>query len=274
MDSTNAAFHFSPSYGPGKLTILASLIDIGNLSLQSIGEANFIAAGGDIRGDGTLDVAGHITLTAGQIYPPSAVQFTIAAYDYKVDGKNHLGSVTINASGGRQLPLSAGGTLSIYGSIIDQHGVLRAPIGTINLGWDGTGTGPVDPITGKAFAATQQLTLAAGSVTSVSAVDPLSGQGMLIPYGINPNGTSWIDPTGTDITASGVPGKTVNLAAVKISDQARSLIDTSGGGDLYAYRFIAGTTGTNDILASSSSFAVIPGYQADFAPYAPFNPVQ
>ena len=74
-------------------------------------------------------------------------------------------------------PSLAGGTLSIYGSIIDQHGVLRAPIGTINLGWDGTGTGPVDPITGKAFAATQQLTLAAGSVTSVSAVDPLSGQG-------------------------------------------------------------------------------------------------
>src|SRR4029077_3707211 len=48
-----------------------------------------------------------------------------------------------------------------------------------------------------------------------------------------------------------------------------SSFDISGGGDLYAYRFVSGVGGTNDILASSSSFAVIPGYQFDYAPVDP-----
>src|SRR5690606_15120665 len=48
------------------------------------------------------------------------------------------GSVNIAGSGNRPLPFSAGGTLSIYGSNIQQGGTLRAPLGTINLGWDGT----------------------------------------------------------------------------------------------------------------------------------------
>jgi len=58
-------FYFSPTFGPGKLTVNAKLIDLGNLSLQNIGKANFNAVGGDIRGDGTFDVAGGITLNSG-----------------------------------------------------------------------------------------------------------------------------------------------------------------------------------------------------------------
>lgn len=45
-----------------------------------------------------------------------------------------------------------------------------------------------------------------------------------------------------------------------------------GGGDLFAYRWVAGVGGTRDVLASSNSFAVIPGYTSDYAPYAPYNP--
>ena len=75
--------------------------------------------------------------------------------------------MTIAGVGDRQLPLSAGGELNIYGSIIKQGGTLRAPLGTINLGWDGTGTAPVGAITGQAVASTEQLTLASGSVISV-----------------------------------------------------------------------------------------------------------
>ena len=62
----------------------AELIDIGNLSLQNIATANFNAPNGDIRGDGTLDIAGHITMNAGQIYPVTGTVFTIAAYDKSV----------------------------------------------------------------------------------------------------------------------------------------------------------------------------------------------
>ena len=258
-----------PTYGTGNLTVTAGLIDIGTLSLQSIGKASFIADNGDIRGDGMLDVAGDIFLRAGQIYPTTAVSFTIAASDYQAGGTTRSGSVTFAASGIRPLPLSAGGQLNVYGSKIIQGGTLRAPIGTINLGWNGTGTPPKDLLTGQAFAETGQLTLSKGSVTSVSAIDPITGEAQVIPYGTNSNGTAWIAPDGTDITVSGVPEKAVNLSAVAIADQSGAVIDIRGGGDLYAYRWVPGSGGSKDVLASSASFAVVPRYHADYAPSAP-----
>ena len=255
------------SYGTGSLNVTASIIDIGTLSLQQIGSANFVAANGDIRGNGFLDVAGDITMTAGQIYPTSGVAFTIAAYDH--DGT--AGSVTFEASGSRRLPLSAGGVLNVYGSTITQGGVLRAPLGTINLGWDGTGTAQVDLLTKKNYGTTKSLKLTAGGIVSVSAIDPATGTGITIPYGLNLNGSSWIDPTGAAISASGLPTKGVNLSGLSIDTQEGSTIDIRGGGDLLSYRFVKGTGGSEDILASLTSFAVIPDYQADYAPYATYN---
>ncbi|MFZ4599019.1 MAG: filamentous hemagglutinin N-terminal domain-containing protein, partial [Terrimicrobiaceae bacterium] len=70
-----------PLFGPGTLTVRAKLIDMGDLSLQNIGRATFIADGGDIRGSGTLNVAGAIEMRSGQIYPTTASRFTIVAYD-------------------------------------------------------------------------------------------------------------------------------------------------------------------------------------------------
>ena len=266
-----ASADFAGTFGTGSLTVEASLIDVGNLALKGIGNLNLIANGGDIRGDGTLDVAGNIYLQAGQIYPPSAVSFTIAAEDYTVGSTAHLGSVTIVGDGTRQLPLSAGGELNVYGSIINQGGTLRAPLGVINIGTDGSDSSLKNLFTGQSFATTQKLRLSSGSVTSVSAVDPVTGQALVIPYGLNLNGISWIDPTGTDITAGGVVSKSVNLSAAKIFDQKGAEIDLRGGGDLYAYRFVSGTGGTHDILDTNTSFAVIPAYQANYSPYAPYN---
>ena len=165
-----------PTFGPGSLTVNAQLIDVGNLVLKNIGSTALIADNGGIRGDGTLEVAGSLYLRAGQIYPATAVNFNIVARDYTVGGKTYPGSITIAGSGARDLPLSAAGQLSVYASSIFQGGVLRAPLGTINLGWDGTGTAPVDPITNSSVPIGQQVTLAAGSITSVSAVNPANGQ--------------------------------------------------------------------------------------------------
>ena len=184
------------------------------------------------------------------------------------------GSITILGGRARQLPLSGGGTLSLYASEIQQGGTLRAPIGVINLGWNGSGTAPVDPIAGAARPSpvTSQLTLGAGSITSVSAVDPRTGRGLLIPYGISLDGISWIDPAGNDITVGGVPAKAVNLSAQNLTTETGSIIDIAGGGDLFAYRWIPGTGGSQDILASTTSFAIIPGFDFNYAPFAPFNP--
>jgi filamentous hemagglutinin len=268
----NQSFYFSPTHGDGSLNVNARLIDVGNLSLQSIGTANLTATLGDLRGNGTLDIAGKLNITAGQIYPPTATTFTLAAYDYVDGGANRLGSITIRKSGERQLPLAAGGQLNLEAALINNEGVLRAPIGTINLGWNGTGSAPIDLITGQAVPAAQQVTLAAGSTTSVSAIDPLTGKALLIPYGVNQNGTSWIAPTGLDITAGNAPEKSIAISAASVFDRGGSVIDVRGGGDLFAYQFNPGTGGTIDLLNSSSSFAVIPSYQADYAPFAPYNP--
>jgi len=267
-------YYFKPTFGPGSLTVTAKLIDIGNLSLQNIGSASLIADQGDIRGDGTLDIAGSLYLRAGQVYPTTGSTFTIAAYDHTAGGVTTQGSVTITGSGTQSLPLSAGGTLNIFASNIIQGGVLRAPFGVINLGWDGTGTAPQDLIAGSTLAlpTTQQITLKTGSVTSVSAIDPITGLGVIIPYGTSPNGTSWIDPAGNDITAAGLPQKLIHFSSKGIQTDAGSVIDIRGGGDLYAYRWVQGPGGSTDILASSTKFAVLPGYGQNYSPFGAFNP--
>ncbi len=263
------SYTFAPTHGSGSLTVTADLIDIGNLSLQGIGTARFDATNGDIRGNGTLSAAGNLFFQAGQIYPTTASTFNIFAYD----AGGTSGSVTIIGGSQRSLPLSAGGTLSIHASSISQGGTLRAPIGTINIGWDGTGTAPVDPIAGNTIArpVSSNVTLTQGSVTSVSAIDPITGQGVTLPYGVSPDGTSWIDPAGNDITITGLPSKKVNLSATGLTTEDGALIDIRGGGDLSAYRWVGGNGGLTDILSSSTSFAVIPTYGFDYAPFAPFN---
>ncbi len=263
-----------PVYGKGILTVEAPLIDVGNLSLLGIGSLNLIADKGDIRGYGTLDVAGDIYLRAGQIYPATATIFTIAAYDHLQNGVTVPGSITVAGSGTRNLPLSAGGQLNLYASEITQGGTLRAPLGSINIGWDGTGTAPLDSIfTGNPFPVSKNVTLSSGSVTSVSAVNPVNGQPLLIPYGFSKDGVSWIDPTGVDITAGGFPTKSITVAGANVTTEAGSKIDISGGGDIYAYQWVTGNGGSKDVLASTTSFAVIPGYNSNYAPYGAFNTI-
>ena len=196
------AFQFKPTSGAGKLLVRSNLLDIGNLSLQNISQADLAAEGGDIRGNGTL----------------------------------------------------------------------VAPLGGIALGWDGVGSAPKGDITGESFSVTRQLTLTAGSLASVSGINPLDGKPLTIPFGLNLNGVSWIDPRGLDITGGNGPQKTLKLSAGTLNHQAGAVLDLRGGGDLFAYRWIKGLGGSRDILGSDDSFAVLPSYHAAYAPYAPFNP--
>ncbi|MEJ1972714.1 MAG: hypothetical protein WDM96_09720, partial [Lacunisphaera sp.] len=65
------------------------------------------------------------------------------------------------------------------------------------------GTTIHDALSGAAVPVSASVNLAAGSVTSVSAIDPLTGAPVAIPYGVNLDGELWISPLGTDITNSG-----------------------------------------------------------------------
>jgi filamentous hemagglutinin family protein len=238
--------------GSGNLSINAGVVaDMGNISLQGIGTFSTNttdAVAGDIRGDGTLQVAGTINLNAAQIYPPTAETFTIEGND-----------VSITTPGGQalpSLPLSAGGTLNVVANTIEQGGVLRAPFGVINLG----------------TSSTTSVTLTAGSIRSVSGVDPTTGQGITVPYGIVNSSGAWLDPLGNNISLTGPPAKAVKIAGQNVELLTGSTVDVSGGGNLYAYSFTSGTGGTQDILGSngtnfsSNEFAIVPTYSLNYAP--------
>ncbi|MBK8039984.1 MAG: filamentous hemagglutinin family protein [Verrucomicrobiaceae bacterium] len=252
----------APTAGAGRLVIAADLVETGFLTLQSIGSAS-ISARQELRGSGYFDIAGNLDITAGQIVPDTASTFTITA--------SNGGGVSIASSGVTpQFPLSAGGRLSIYAQDITQAGVLRAPFGSIRLGWDGNGTAPRSINSGMNVPVTQQITFTAGSNTSVSAIDPQTGSGVVIPYGVIKDGTNWIDPTGLDITATGAPEKLLRISAQNVTTEAGSTLDIRGGGELYAFRWVTGNGGTKDILDSDEVFAILPGYGSSFSPLAPF----
>lgn len=250
-------YFLPPSFGAGSLDVSAQLIDIGTLSLQGVGRAMFGADGGDIRGSGSLNIAGDLVLRAAQIYPTTLATFDIYAYDHA----GGIGSVSILGSGVSALPLSAGGALNVFASSITQGGTLRAPMGSITLGWDGTDMDlsdadidpPYNPAVGSAapIPIAQSVTLEANSVTSVSAIDS-TGKGLIIPYGLSPDGLTWIDPRGVDVTVSGLPQKGISIKGASVNTEAGSLIDVRGGGDLAAYRWVPGLSGNVDILGTAT----------------------
>lgn len=271
--TTSGESNFAPTFGPGSLSVHADLIDLGALSFQGVGSIALDAPGGQIRGGGPVDFSGSLTMRAAAIYPVSGLDFAIYGYGYN-DGGTAKGSVvSIERAGLTQSPLSAQGSLAIYAATINQSGVLLAPFGQIALGWDGVGTSPIDPIarTSATIPTTSQVNLGSGSVTSVSGLDYVTGAPLLVPYGLNPDGLAWLDPSGFDITSTGLSGKSVSIAGAAVNFASGATIDIRGGGDLFSYRWVQGNGGSSDILASEDSFAIVPGYTSNFAPYAPFN---
>ena len=326
-------YYVPPSSGSGSVQVNARLIDVGNVSLQGIRRLTLDATHGEIRGYGTLDMAGDMTLKAGQIYPATDMSFTLAAYDYNAAGVAvasgvNKGSIKIEGGDQRPLPLSAGGSLNVYASSIRQGGTLVAPFGQINLGngallkqADGVVLTRSDVFSGINVPATSSLTLTAGSITSVSAVDRITGVSLSLPYGQSTDGKSWIDPTGRDISGgNGIPTAAIYLNAASINAESGSVTDLSGGGSLMAYQWVSGNGGSRDLLGATAttwnpnnvfaagdevswggqiwsarsrnlnqtppssaaganqywslvpqSYAILPGYQSDYAPLAAYN---
>ncbi len=199
---------------------------------------------------GELVTAADINLRAERIYPStlSTYQLTIA--------NNPAGTLVIAGHSREQpLPLSAGGALSLNAAHIRQGGRLMAPLGKITLN------------------ASDSLVLEEGSLTSVSA------QGLTIPFGVTDAGLDWlypIDPDNNKIVVQAVPEKQIILKGKAIDLAEGSLIDLSGGGDLYAYEFVPGIGGSSDYLqpgsqSNQNSFAIIPGLRAGLAPYDHFQ---
>jgi filamentous hemagglutinin family protein len=207
---------------------------------------------------GFLDSSGDLTLDAQRIYPVSAVDFFIRT----------PGSVTFSASAGSnpQIPLSAGGSITVYAANIEQGGNLFAPLGRITLGDDGTAARNVGAV------ATAKITLDPGSLTSVTLA------GTVVPYGETLDGTNWYynaslyplearNADGSavvlpDGTSPVLPSKGLVLNSANVNVAPGATIDIRGGGDLQAMEFVPGKGGSRDTLATTPAgqtvYALLP----------------
>ncbi len=253
---------------------------------------------GDIRilgGLGTLDrtnqvyttqlsTLGSLTLTAAQIYPETgAITRIIAGAGGTRDGKPGYeeGSRIIIGRSTPDLPdmpYSAFGALMLAADSIEQGGVVRAPMGLLEIG-----------LADERFGVSSRVTLLPGSVTSVS------GRGLVMPYGGTVDGVSY-KYAGQDIVLTGAGAATIDaqltrgiaLGAenVRILDGAG--VDVSGGGQLLGAGFVSGRGGSTDArfsplvqvnaqgggftqpsLSTNPVYALVPGTQPQVAPTAP-----
>lgn len=208
---------------------------------------------------GRLSSAGNITLQADQIYPATAVNYTVAVESVSID---HLaqnqsdngisasvsramaagGVVTVKGNGATSLApvYSAGGQLTLSADTIDQAGVIKAPLGVINL--EGG----------------RSVTLETGSVTSVSALWNDNGvdTSLVIPYGATMSVGQSMWYGSQQVLAP--PTKQINVSAGDVTVASGATVDIQGGGDIAAMEFVSGIGGTKDVLAAANTYAIIP----------------
>lgn len=254
--------------GTGVLDVSGGFIELyGMFSLQGIGAASFDSSGDlRVRGiagpatddptgliEGELYADGTINLTAQQIYPTTLSQFVISADPSSTSNPSQPtgGAIVVKGSpGAPQDVLSAAGSLTLSAASIIQDGVLRAPFGTLVLD-------------------ANSLTLGPGSLTSTSA------DGLTIPFGITQGGLDWAYPLGNNLfnvygtDGQPPPAQQIELNGTNINVATGATIDISGGGDLQAYEWIPGPGGSQDVLGSDQSFAVVPSLRTSVAPYDP-----
>lgn len=253
--------------GAATLKVEAGFIDIGGrVALRNFADAAFDSRG-DIRFhtpslyqsatinnevrlvSGELLSGGNLSFRAAQLYPASGETFIVRALGAK-DAAGQRADTAIRIAGNgaaAPLPLSAGGKLLLDASEIEQAGTLRAPAGQIVLGAGNAD----DPATRALFnqlalTPTRKVTLAPGSLTSVSL------DGRVLPYGKTVDSLQW-DGNEVEQRLTAPPLKRISLDGAELSLQAGARVDLSGGGDLQAFEWVAGTGGSRDLL---SSFAV------------------
>lgn len=209
-----------------------------------------------------LQVPGNLAMSAAQIYPGTGVKGQVSAS--RID-------IARSGQGLPSVPYSAFGSLSLQADVINQGGILRAPLGDLILGYQGDATRPASIVN-----------LLPGSLTSVS------GAGLVIPYGGTVDGKTWLYD-GVSLSnsllkegQSLMPGK-VDLVGQVIDVAQGAVVDVSGGGELVGAGFVSGRGGSTDArfnplmqygadgfllpaLGSNPVYAIVPGVQAGYAP--------
>jgi len=258
----------------GRLTAKADLIDIGyavafgcsgsdgacanapsrggfaDIQLVSKGDIRLKSDGLQSEGPripGHLNAGGTLTLDAAQVYLSTAV-FPKTGGDgqYLISAGT---SVTIRGNGAEApMPYSYGERLTVHAPRIVQGGVLRAPLGEIQL--EGT----------------ESVTLLPGSLTSTS----LEGRQMVWKSGGDvQEDNPFLNLLSPSDSLDVLPTKTVRIQSANVTVSAGATVDVSGGGDVSAWQFIRGTGGSRNILTDPGTFAILPSYGDGPVPAGP-----
>lgn len=243
----------------------------GDLRFLAGADANVISQGISTQ----LVTGGDMTLRAAQLYPATEVGARVlAGFLNENSGFDPTRTLSIERIGDATatVPYSAFGRLQLGGANIRQGGVVRAPLGLIEVGILKSG----------------KVELLPGSLTSVS------GKGLVLPYGGTVDGQVYMY-NGKKVTFVG-QGATDNggnlyigmlLGGQSVAVQPGATVDLSGGGELLGAGFISGRGGSTDArynplvqfgatggfvlpgLATNPIYAIVPGAQPGYAPVAP-----
>ncbi|WAF83488.1 filamentous hemagglutinin family protein [Metapseudomonas otitidis] len=232
------------------------------VQLDSLGDLRLLASPSSIANAMSLTLPGDLRITAAQVYPGTGVKALVQAT--RIDIGRPVGAIPAQ-------PLSAFGELRLQADVINQGGVLRAPLGSLEVGYGGNSPRPAS-----------RVNLLPGSLTSVS------GAGLVIPYGGTVDGKTWLyDGVALSTTLlkegqNNMPGK-VDLIGQTIDVAEGAVVDVSGGGVVLGAGFVAGRGGSTDArfnplvqygpdgfllpaLSSNPVYAIVPGVQPGFAP--------
>ncbi|TWB96027.1 filamentous hemagglutinin family protein [Bradyrhizobium macuxiense] len=235
--------------------------------LVSQGDIRFLSMPGVIATQ--LSTGGNLELLAAQIYPATNAVATVIAGSGNPDPATTL---TIGRTTGTvpDAPLSVFGQLAFQAPVIEQGGIVRAPLGllTFGVGW------PVF---------TPRLDLLPGSLTSVSMA------GLTIPYGGTIDGVTY-NYNGGAVRTIGLPNNAPQTGIVldgqSINVASGAILDLSGGGTLTGAGFVSGRGGSVNVIntplvnanpatpvskATDKVYAILPGYGSAYAPIAPEN---
>ncbi|EJM65283.1 filamentous hemagglutinin family N-terminal domain containing protein [Pseudomonas sp. GM50] len=260
------------------------------IELNSRGDLRFLAG---IEGLGMptgistqLITPGDMTLRAAQLYPATGVGARVlAGYGWNAGAGTSVTlydptrTLVIGRTGSvtPDVPYSVFGRLQLGAGRIEQGGVVRAPLGLLEIG-------TVTDMPGK----TTKVELLPGSLTSVS------GKGLTLPYGGTVDGQAYsyggknvaLVGQGSVLNENGDLTVGVILGGQSITAQEGAVLDLSGGGDLLGAGFISGRGGSTDArynplvqiganggftlpgLATNPVYAIVPGNQSAYAPVA------
>ncbi len=235
------------------------------VNLRSESDLRFLASSDNIRFT-TVNTPANLALIAAQVYPDTHAEVQLFAKQVDIA---RSGTAT------PAVPYSAFGQLSIDADVINQGGVLRAPLGGLILGRNDAG---------ESIKATTQVNLLAGSLTSVS------GNGLLMPYGGTVDGITYqYDGMSLDQSllsqqagSANVP-RGIELRGQSVAADQGAVVDVRGGGELTGAGFISGRGGSTDArfnplvqygsdgftlpgIGSNPIYAIVPGIQAGHAP--------